>query len=227
MRSAMLATATALSLSTAAEAQAPRTVQAFVILPVTDAAQDGFLEVMRDNIAGSRAEPGNISFEAFRAEDGSPGVFLVERWRDQAALDSHMETPHLQAVGAAVGEPQQVWPEELAGIPAAETDESVVTPRNLAVMFDTSEETRDAFLAAMEKAVPPARAAESNAGCTIYGVAETPNRFVVVGTCTSAKAHMAALAAGHSQVLDAVREGLPTADPMQRRLLLSEVPVDS
>ena len=35
----------------------------------------------------------------------APGVFVtVERWTDQAALDAHMQTPHVAAAFAAAGD---------------------------------------------------------------------------------------------------------------------------
>lgn len=206
------------------------TKQAFVILPVTEAAHESFMQVMQANIAGSRAEAGNISFDVFRAEDGSPGVFLVERWQDQAALDSHMDTDHLQAVNAAAGDavegqPQQIWLQELPELPALPADDAV-TPRNVVVMFDTSDDTRDDFLAAMAKAVPPSRAADGNHGFNLFQIEGDPNRFVAVEHWASAEQHEAHLAADYSQQLNADLEGLLTADPMESRWLLSEIPAE-
>ncbi len=39
-----------------------------------------------------RAEPGNLRFEAYRDRD-SGAMVVVERYRDQAAFDSHLTNP--------------------------------------------------------------------------------------------------------------------------------------
>lgn len=56
---------------------------------------------IRACIPPTRAEPACVSYEAKR-DPGTPGRYVfVESWQDQAALDSHMQTPHLKALGAA------------------------------------------------------------------------------------------------------------------------------
>lgn len=44
-------------------------------------------------VAQSSKEAGCISYRAAFAEDGET-AFVVEHWRDQAALDAHNQTPH-------------------------------------------------------------------------------------------------------------------------------------
>ena len=47
----------------------------------------------------SLAEPGCAGYEVSRAID-DPNVFvLYEQWRDQAALNVHLDTPHFQQFG--------------------------------------------------------------------------------------------------------------------------------
>ena len=46
-------------------------------------------------VEASRAEEGCISY-AFGRDLTDPSVFVVlERWKDQAALDEHFQTPHM------------------------------------------------------------------------------------------------------------------------------------
>jgi quinol monooxygenase YgiN len=49
----------------------------------------------------SRKEPGNKSYMLYQ-QSSHPGEFrTVEEWTDQAAMDGHMKTPHIQAAIAA------------------------------------------------------------------------------------------------------------------------------
>ena len=56
----------------------------------------------------SRAEDGCIEYRTFRGADGD-ALFLKEEWESQAALDTHMKTPHFlafkQALETATGKP--------------------------------------------------------------------------------------------------------------------------
>jgi quinol monooxygenase YgiN len=44
----------------------------------------------------SRDEPGNISFEAYRALEGSLEVILLERYESREAFAAHRDTPHFK-----------------------------------------------------------------------------------------------------------------------------------
>ena len=49
--------------------------------------------------AESRKEAGCHAFDVARSND-APQIFcLFEKWRDQAALDEHIKTPHFQQYG--------------------------------------------------------------------------------------------------------------------------------
>jgi quinol monooxygenase YgiN len=48
-------------------------------------------------IPATRAEDGCVEYGCYE-DTGSPGRYVfVERWRDQAALDRHLTTPHMAA----------------------------------------------------------------------------------------------------------------------------------
>lgn len=50
---------------------------------------------MRAMVEASRAEDGCLAY-AYAEDLLEPGVIhIVERWRDQAALDAHFQTPHM------------------------------------------------------------------------------------------------------------------------------------
>jgi len=59
---------------------------------------------LHDIVAPTRAEPGCVSYELFSSA-ASPQTFItVERWKSQADLDAHMQTPHIAGALAAAGE---------------------------------------------------------------------------------------------------------------------------
>lgn len=64
------------------------------ILPGT---QRAFLEAMRLNIAGSRAEPGNIRFDVLGDPEDPNRFSIYEVFRDAEALEAHRATPHYRA----------------------------------------------------------------------------------------------------------------------------------
>lgn len=41
-------------------------------------------------------EPGCLGYEAFQSIDDPAAIVLIERYRDQAALDAHLSSPHYQ-----------------------------------------------------------------------------------------------------------------------------------
>ena len=59
--------------------------------------REEFLEmIMAEGIdVASRAEAGNIMYDYYIPTDGSDDFFLLEKWRDEAALAEHGKQPHL------------------------------------------------------------------------------------------------------------------------------------
>lgn len=52
----------------------------------------------------TRQEAGCLAYDLYESA-AAPGVLVtVERWTDQAALDSHMQQPHVAAAFAAAGD---------------------------------------------------------------------------------------------------------------------------
>lgn len=52
-----------------------------------------FIELMRGHAQRSRGQDGCLQFDLMLPQDDERHVFLVERWRDQAALDVHSKGP--------------------------------------------------------------------------------------------------------------------------------------
>lgn len=72
-------------------------------LSLSEAAADRYAAVLPAFVEATRAEPGCIAFHANRST-AEPTVFwMVEEFTSQAALDSHMQSPHLAALSAEFG----------------------------------------------------------------------------------------------------------------------------
>ena len=58
--------------------------------------REAFLEAIRaEGIdEASRAEAGNLKYDYYLPFDGGDELLLIEKWRDEAALSAHTETPH-------------------------------------------------------------------------------------------------------------------------------------
>ena len=58
-------------------------------------------EMVRSGIVDRvRAEEGNERYEYFFPMDNAETVILIDKWRDQAALDAHHKTPMMQEIAA-------------------------------------------------------------------------------------------------------------------------------
>ena len=69
------------------------------------------LEVAKKMLVPTHAEPGNEMYELFAANEGGRLLFN-ELWKDQAAMDEHMQSPHMQEFAKAI-EPLLAEPLEL------------------------------------------------------------------------------------------------------------------
>lgn len=63
--------------------------------------EDAMREALLKAIEPTRAEPDNISYDLHQAPDQPAVFFFHETWKDEAALQRHMETPHLKELAAA------------------------------------------------------------------------------------------------------------------------------
>jgi quinol monooxygenase YgiN len=64
-----------------------------------------FIELVKGHALRSRAEDGCQQFDVLLPQEDQSRVFLVEAWRDQAALDAHSKAPSL----ARTRETYQPW----------------------------------------------------------------------------------------------------------------------
>ncbi|MCB1224461.1 MAG: antibiotic biosynthesis monooxygenase [Verrucomicrobiales bacterium] len=69
-------------------------VNVIVILEIDPARVDEFLEVILENAAQSRLEPGCLRFDVNRQFEKTNWFALSEAYTDAAALEAHTQTPH-------------------------------------------------------------------------------------------------------------------------------------
>jgi quinol monooxygenase YgiN len=67
----------------------------------TEAALDAVLAHVAALRPQSLAEPGCLGYEVLRSADEPTALVLIERYRDGAALDAHLGSPHYQELVAA------------------------------------------------------------------------------------------------------------------------------
>ena len=79
-------------------------LQVVATIPAKPEAADAIRAALRTLVEQTRQEEGCLSYDLFESA-AAPNTFVtVERWRDQAALDEHMRSPHLaEAFAAADG----------------------------------------------------------------------------------------------------------------------------
>lgn len=183
----------------------------FTTIGVPPEGYDGFASVLRNNVHASRREAGNISFEVFRPEDGSPTLLLFERWQDRAAIESHDQEPHLAAVvdalhstGADASDVQELVEVLPSGASTRREPVDPATSRNVLVVLTVKPEAEETFLQAWRDVFPHARAAPGNAVFEIYQDINTPQTYVLIERWDTAEQHETHLAQPYSLALDEV-----------------------
>jgi len=72
-------------------------------LSIDPAHRETALAAIAAGVAATREEPGNLDYR-FSPDLDEPDRFnLIERWEDEAAVDAHMNSPHLAEFLAAIG----------------------------------------------------------------------------------------------------------------------------
>ena len=70
-------------------------------IPVKPEAVEDARSVLDTLVAATRQEEGVVSYDLYESASAPSTFVMVERYRDQAALDEHMSSPHLAAAFAA------------------------------------------------------------------------------------------------------------------------------
>jgi len=76
-------------------------LHAVATIPAKPEAADAIRAALRTLAAATRDEDGCLGYDLYES-GAAPGTFVtVERWVDQAALDAHLQAPHVAAAFAA------------------------------------------------------------------------------------------------------------------------------
>ncbi|MCJ2032102.1 antibiotic biosynthesis monooxygenase [Methylobacterium sp. J-043] len=139
---------------------APTPIEFYASISVKPEAMDGFLAVMRANARASREEAGTVSFDAYRRADCGNELLLMERWANEAAVEAHGQTPHLQAVVDRIesdlnGAPQELHLVRLSPMAPEKPITDPAATRNVAVTLHVKPEKREAFQQALLDVVEP------------------------------------------------------------------------
>ncbi|OPX57556.1 MAG: autoinducer-2 (AI-2) modifying protein LsrG [Methanobacterium sp. PtaB.Bin024] len=64
--------------------------------------RDELISKSQDVIKSTRQEQGNISYELLASTEDENVLLMFEKWESKEALDTHMQTEHFKAFGAAI-----------------------------------------------------------------------------------------------------------------------------
>lgn len=87
----------------ALDAGTPSEVIVHATLTADRAFSPAFIDEIRRLAAATRSEPGCIHYRIGRDLDHPSTIVLAERWRSEAALRAHFETPHMARFQTALG----------------------------------------------------------------------------------------------------------------------------
>jgi len=73
-----------------------------VQIKVKPGCERAFLDATRENVAGTRKEPGNLQFDVSQGEEDPFAFFFYEVYRSKEAFQAHQQTPHYFAWRDAV-----------------------------------------------------------------------------------------------------------------------------
>lgn len=85
-------------------------LQVVAVITAKPGSEEIVLGALRDLVGATRGEEGCLSYELNRSVADETVFVTVEQWREQADLDAHLQTPHLQKALEVAGEHLAVPP---------------------------------------------------------------------------------------------------------------------
>jgi quinol monooxygenase YgiN len=153
--------------------------------PISEKSYETFLPILLDDVVKSRREKGNISFELFEPEDGKKDLLSVERWKDRAAFEKHIEFPYVKAflehLPAALrdGEKQTaIFMKDLSST-TAKPIPSPQTTKNIISVLSVKQESVATVVNALLDVAKAARSEDGNLVYDVYQDISDPRRLVV------------------------------------------------
>lgn len=81
----------------------PKEITVVAVIRAAKGQEEAVKAAMQACVAPTLMEPGSLAYVP-HADMDDPGRFVfVERWTDRAALDAHMQTPHLKTLVETLG----------------------------------------------------------------------------------------------------------------------------
>jgi quinol monooxygenase YgiN len=100
------------------DANKPFTI--LVHITVKEGAASKFETAFAKAIAETRKEKGNLAYDLNRSTKNSSEFIVYERWQNVAALQAHLQTPHIQILFATTGDLRAGPPQVEVLVPARE-----------------------------------------------------------------------------------------------------------
>jgi quinol monooxygenase YgiN len=91
-----------------------------VRVQVKEGADKQFEAAFAKAIPASRKEKGNLAYDLNRDTENPSRYVVYERWKDLAALEAHLKTPHINALFAELPKVTEGAPESQVLLPAGE-----------------------------------------------------------------------------------------------------------
>lgn len=171
-----------------AEGSGPDAESPLVVLgmsPISEKSYETFLPILLEDAVKSRLEEGIISWDLFQPEDGKKDLLALERYKNRAAFEKHLEASYVKAflehIPAAVrdGEEQAaIFMKDLLPT-AAKPIPSPQTTKNIISVLSVKQES---VATVVKTLLDVAKAARSEDGNLVYDVFQDisdPRRLVV------------------------------------------------
>ena len=90
------------------------TIKLTVSITANPEGRDRLLEILREDVVGSREEPGNTRFDLYVQDDDPNRFVLIEEWPNQEAFEHHIQQDYLLKLREAFADPalcagRDVW----------------------------------------------------------------------------------------------------------------------
>lgn len=90
------------------------TIKLTVSITANPDGRDQLLAVLREDVQGSRKEPGNTRFDLYVQDDDPNRFVLIEEWPSQEALQHHTQQDYLLRLREAFDDPalcagREIW----------------------------------------------------------------------------------------------------------------------
>jgi quinol monooxygenase YgiN len=165
--------------------------------PISQESYETFLPILLDDVVKTRLEEGNISFELFEPEDGKKDLLSVERWKNRAAFEKHIEFPYVKAflehlpTALREGEEQvAIFMKDLLPT-TAKPIASPQTTKNIISVISVKQESVESVIKALLDVAKAARSEDGNLVYDVFQDISNASRLVVFQRWAASDAYAA------------------------------------